>query len=369
MFYLNKVNIQKTDIEKLLTFLVFLIPFILWGGIYTSIKTYAFLLVVVISLITWPILLRGKHPKLSSVDGIYFIWILILFFASLIGIHPLDSMIGGSIRGQGIIFFMGLWIFGFTVRLFSNGSKTLLLKSLALSNFIESIIVILQYKSGWLVGGRAIGTIGEPNSLAAFLILSSLGGLLIKNLKIRILFYLITLVAIVMTGSVTGLASFLTLASVYLILKLNGGAKFLAFSFLFLAISLVLVGTFEYKNKTIDDRSLIWLVAIKAMSERPLIGYGAESGEAVFNTSFIKWQSALDGLTIDRAHNLILDLLMWAGIPGFVVFTIWIYKSLKKINGSLRQEKLAYFSAWIFFSMFQPLGVLQWLLMFIIFEV
>jgi O-antigen ligase len=71
----------------------------------------------------------------------------------------------------------------------------------------------------------------------------------------------------------------------------------------------------------------IWQLAIDAISRQPLWGYGWQQIPAA------QWAVALDHAPLQRyfehAHNLVLDLMLWAGIPvgGFIVacagYALW----------------------------------------------
>ena len=97
---------------KLFNIWVTLMPLVMWGGFYEGPKVLYFLTGSFLICVFWLINIAksGGFLKLGRKDLLYFFWIGIISLASLLGIHPLESFLGGSYRHQGVIFFLGLWL-------------------------------------------------------------------------------------------------------------------------------------------------------------------------------------------------------------------------------------------------------------------
>ncbi|CAG0937069.1 hypothetical protein TFLX_05975 [Thermoflexales bacterium] len=69
-------------------------------------------------------------------------------------------------------------------------------------------------------------------------------------------------------------------------------------------------------------RLTIWRATLPLVSERPVLGYGPETMRPVFARVFPPQLVYYQGrhVTVDRAHNLWLDLWMSAGLAGLVAF-------------------------------------------------
>ncbi|MCD6471382.1 tetratricopeptide repeat protein [bacterium] len=105
-----------------------------------------------------------------------------------------------------------------------------------------------------------------------------------------------------------------------------------------------------------DQRIIPWKIAFKGFKERPILGWGWENYNIIFNKHFIpkiydKWgpQSSW----FDRSHNQILDILALSGILGLFSYLAF-YGSIfwflfKKIKISNRKEKVGLFILFLAF--------------------
>ncbi len=66
-------------------------------------------------------------------------------------------------------------------------------------------------------------------------------------------------------------------------------------------------------------RAYIWPIAFKGVLERPILGYGQEGFNYVFNKHYNPAMYDQEQW-FDRAHNVFLDWLIAAGIPGFALY-------------------------------------------------
>lgn len=321
------------------------LPLANFGGYYEGVKV----LVYLVGCIAITIYLVFHRPVFHFRDVIYWLWLAILTYASLNGIHPLESIWGGSYRHQGVIFFLGLWvILKFIESLEPDDKRLLLLGFLPLICF-ESLIVISQKVSGLnLLNSRPMGTFGEPNATAGFLAVGMY--LVFKGLreiklgKIIWPFAILVLIAVFITGSRSGLlASGCVLVSLIPIRSVN---------------SIFTSGLLIRTDSLYENRLTFWQMAIDGIKRRPLWGYGAESGEVFYNLAFAKAEMPLVGLIVDRSHNIFLDVAMWSGLIGLGVFILWFIVNWKNSWGLV---------AWLIFASLQPLGVVHWMLLLLLF--
>ena len=74
-------------------------------------------------------------------------------------------------------------------------------------------------------------------------------------------------------------------------------------------------GHFHLLNQFSSNRLIIWKTAVKAALKRPWLGWGWENSDSIV----IYTQSG-----IENCHNIIVNLLLWTGAPGLILFLIII---------------------------------------------
>lgn len=339
--------------NKLFIFWLVLLPLIVWKTGYEGPKVFYFFFGSAYLSVYWVkrILSNLEEFTLSKTDKIYFLWLFTLFVSSLFGVHPFESMIGGSYRHQGQIFFIGLWLVGKTVSALDVASKKLLVRTVALFVLAECVIVALQYLGGNLYFGKVLGTLGEANAVAGFL---AIGSFFVFETfpQFAILFPIAAIILLQSRSAVLSLLPYFY--------------RFKKNTLLLIGVVTVLGVVTFVLNKGVsvfENRPLIWKLGITQVLQKPLLGFGAESGEAVYDIAYKSVGIPLLGLVVDRAHNLFLDVAMWSGIIGLVIFGYWLYYNFCSL-GQLNR-KLA-FMAFLIYSLLQPLSVVHWVLLAII---
>src|SRR5688572_25242156 len=138
------------------------LPLITFKGYYEVPKVFWLLCGGLVLLVYWLVKLVKNLEKLkiTKSDKFYLIWLAISLMASLFGVNPQISVLGGSYRYQGILFFFTLWLVSKTAQQLDKNQKNFLHKAVATCVLIESVLVIAGYR---------IGTIGEVNAVSGFL--------------------------------------------------------------------------------------------------------------------------------------------------------------------------------------------------------
>lgn len=196
-------------------------------------------------------------------------------------------------------------------------------------------------------GGRPFGNVAQPNHLCsiAFLGIVAVGWLRERGRVGVATFWLALgwmLFGMVLTGSRTGLLQFGFLAAFVLAWRNRMGFAVRAGSLVAAALvylgatvawpsvseSLHLAGRLAEDTGSAGTRPLQWKVLLTAIMAQPWWGYGWQQvGLAQLNGVDA---GLVVGEHIEHAHNLLLDLLIWNGIPlGLLLFGIlvWIYAS------------------------------------------
>jgi hypothetical protein len=80
----------------------------------------------------------------------------------------------------------------------------------------------------------------------------------------------------------------------------------------------------SFQAENLQNRLVIWKIALDGFKERPLLGWGPENFPVVFdkhyNVKHFKPKAEGFGAWYDRAHNVFLDYLTQAGILGLLSF-------------------------------------------------
>lgn len=223
------------------------------------------------------------------------------------------------------------------------------------SGLLSSLIAIFQWlgldlNSDFFMqsGSRPFANMAQPNHLSTFLILALISCLYFYenkaiNNKVLAIFSIFLLISVVLTQSRTAWLVFLCLSLYWLvsykreILRLSNRIVIFYFVlFIVLSVTLPLIKELLVKKSTISildrassghERIQIWQQAIEAIKLKPLSGYGwNQSSFAQFDTiqnGFIKHY-------LTSFHNIVLDILVWCGIPlGMFIIVFVSYLLIK----------------------------------------
>ena len=357
--------------------------------------------------------LESLKAKIKSISPLFWLLIALLGIYLIATIFSYDvkfSLWGDPSRSGGFVNFAFYILFAIFLFLVIRGKDFRKLLNFAIFiGILVSVIAIIQqfgiYQKHFIPATeRPFSTIGNPILLAIYLLLISFITLILgietKNLKKRIFYFaslfLFLFVAIALTktraasfGLIVGLLWFIfAYPKAQKKLKLIIGISLIVliailFSFKFyldanldvwyqiIPRPLVdpldrLLSLFE-GTKTIESRLSTWKVALLALKEKPILGWGPEN----FMPAFDKYYDPslpIIGATLpyypepiqwwDRAHNFLLDIAIAAGVPAlliylsfFILLLILLQKAKKKdpqkslLHHGLQAAFLGYLSA------------------------
>lgn len=209
----------------------------------------------------------------------------------------------------------------------------------------------------WSMGGgevRPHANFGQPNQLATFLLwglLAAAWGFIRKRIGVwtALLMAVFLLFGIAMTGSRTAwIGIVLLVGAAWWWRKLWGNLRVpwmaTGLAIYFIA-SVVVTGWLRHNYQTAleaDDvfrmsteiRPLAWKMFIDAIGERPWFGYGWNQ-VVLAQVAVAVDHPPVPGV-FSYAHNILLDLILWCGIPlGLFVFCFvlwWLWKQLRAIR-------------------------------------
>ena len=331
-------------------FWISIMPLVVFNGSFEAAKIQVCLTGGIFLLLFWISNVLPKTKDLFTKSDVIFVaWLGILTLSSIFGVHLLESIIGGSYRYQGVIFFLTLWLIGKTIYLIKE-RRILLYRSIILVGIIESLVLIAQRV---LFPDKVFGTFGNGKAAGGFIAMTMFLPLVVQPTFSKIIIYLVDGIGVIASSSFSAvLTALLTIKS-----------KRILFALLVVfVLCFVATGQSARFNNLYEGRGITWKLAITSIGKSPVLGYGAESGEVVFDEAFRVYGTRLEGLTVERAHNIFLDVAMWSGIPGLIVFVYWIITRLKEAEESWRKRAIV---GWIVFAFFQPLGAAHWLMLMV----
>lgn len=258
-----------------------------------------------------------------------------LFILGLIIIISLDHMLflrnentffGNAFRLQGVFLLWNLIAFAVL-------SSSVELRFIPILPWIAiTLLLISSFLFGGNLSGRAVGTLGEPNALAAttvflwpFLYFLKKPKFLPKILSYLAIF-LIPAVIIFMSGSRSGIVAFM-LQIIFIILAKSkkislGKTVGIIIFLLFISYSLPFVenpGRFE-------NRSEVWRTALSAGWQHPILGGGFGNTENLIHSASLKLSNNIRFQFVDSSHNIFIDWLVQGGLIGFSLLCFLIMR-------------------------------------------
>jgi O-antigen ligase len=245
---------------------------------------------------------------------------------------------------------------------YSKSNKSL--QSLALLMVLVSVLCTTQAfvqtlnigdGSLWLLGQEAMrrpgGNLSQPNHLATILVLGIAAVFHLKNVHrlssvVAICLILLICFALVVTESRTGLLSFLLVVA-FNMLRRSQAASWVGLNLIVILLTILsfwywpLVWNYLQINEISSGVSLtssgrldLWGQIIHAVSLRPIRGWGF--GQTSFAQNAVASEYG-GSLAVTYAHNIILDLCIWFGVPVaaalLAVATWWVFKQLSHGKG------------------------------------
>lgn len=346
------------------------------------------------------ILGKLASSKIDILTKLILTYGLVVYLADLLGIDPRTSFLGSQFRYQGFITLLagiGLYL---VVRYNVYNNYKNYIRWILIGGFLVSLFALWQGIAFYAFHdltipnyqGRIVGTIGNPNSLAGYLVMILPFALFNKNKIVKIVLSLMILTAIIFTDSRSAFLAVVIIFLVYgirlllkmtlskiikgfiIILVLIGIVKFVDYSLhknlvsdqipvikergcpeswpieypLKIISDIYSSKIFSFQREALcDNRLLMWIVGLEALNKRPIFGYGQENFEIVIPPG--KMHAA------DNAHNIFLETAISSGFVGLLIFLGIIFTAFKKANFTIRMALVAF----LIVAQFNPLSIAQ----------
>lgn len=356
-------------INSLLFSLLFLLPFVVLPfGISYFETPKVFLAEIGIELLLLLFLFRhSERSEESNRVGIRFFGfkpqndksivhfalagIVLLSIVHLIFLRTSTTFFGNAFRLQGILLLWHLIAFAaLSSKMTIEHIKSKVFFLLLLSHFLFTLVF------GVNQAGRAVGSIGEPNALASYILFLwpflwfAPNQLRIWKISSRTLGLGLVLIIILLTGSRSALFGFV----------MQG--IFLRFRSITIPIAILLVslilpiieGGGWYEN-----RAEIWQSAVQAGWNHPILGAGFGNIESSLKQASIELYNNVHFQFIDSSHNIFFDWWVQGGIMGLILFSTLLFTTVRTFIIQKRIRELVIFLGIFETMLFNPVSIVN----------
>ena len=347
------------------------------------------------------------RPKMSWITKSLLLFVSIIFLADIFGVSVYKSLWSNYERMEGFVLIAHLLLYYFVVSSVLN-TKELWNKYINLtlaSSTVMSFYAVLQLAGELTInqgGVRVDGTFGNAAYLAIYLVFTIFlslymlldssspkwqrwvyGGVVI--LETVILYYTAT------RGAILGLIGGLTITAFLVMWKerenkivknsfigLLGGVAVLVLCFFafrnadFVKNNQVLsrFSTLSFSEFKTQGRYFVWPMALKGIAERPVLGWGQENFNYVFN-KYYNPQMFGQEEWFDRTHNVVLDWLIAGGVLGFASYVLiyvallyYIWRKESTLKSSEKSILTGLVIAYVFHNMFVFDNLISYIMFF-----
>ena len=373
----------KPITQILLLSVVAVVPFLFTKSLYfpyVSGKVYLFRLLVALAFFFWAWLMLKEKASGPNFKNLLVIALVLFFLAqvlvSFLGVDPVYSFFSSIERGDGVLQY-GFWILYFLMLISVFKSKKdwqIFLSVFLITALVISVYAWLNYKEQI----RLHGIFGNSSYLAVFLLFAigfcaiAIERRFFKDIFLKtsvvlaIAFFIFTLIFTQTRGAYVGLAGGISLFCFLSTLFLRKKNKKLAL-FCGIALAVGLIATIAlfsaretdfvksryilqhttsiaklWQDDVVRERLLTWQIALKALKERPVFGYGPENFASAFN-KYYDYRIGMVQPWFDRAHSQPLDTLATGGIVLFSFYLFWIGVVIYLIFKISREKKILSF--------------------------
>lgn len=359
------------SLVRVLILLIFLLVPLLGPGDlgYEQTKVLFFIIITSVTGFLWLYLIIQGKVKIAwnQTNKLCLIFIIWLLVASIFGSDPKASIFGKQPYIQGWILYLYFFILFLIIRSIKI-SKIHLAAALSLSAIIVSYAAIKDWMLINIFGfyiptyaGRVVSTFGQPNFYSGFLLIVLpfiyYGRKSLSFQKFYLTALMLSVVGILASESrasiiiLFGLMLFWLLKNLkYRKLAFGIYGFFIAISFIFFVHKEILQpSSVEWLfHNAPEKRAVFWPVLFEQYSKKWIAGYGLEN----IDTSFAKYEKfheqrspayfGIKNLIVDRSHNYILDLLIFSGIFGTLIWILLVVSLLRKAKGVLLLSLIIY---------------------------
>ncbi|MFH1523136.1 MAG: O-antigen ligase family protein [Patescibacteria group bacterium] len=409
----NIIKVINFIIESIILLIIFLVP-LYFSFYYQSFPLFsldrAVLFKIFVEALTVLSLIKIILSKriLIYTEYKYFIlpivFFVILALITIFSIDPYKSFWGSYIRQQGLFLYLHYFLFFCVLGSFLADKRKIkrIINTILLGSLIVSLYGIMQWLGFEFINwqesysqSRIISTLGQPvflgNYLLLVIFLSLYKVIINKRFIFRsfyILLFLLQFFCLIFTYSRGAWLGFIFGVCFGILLYLYIKKKsFIKSAVILLLITIVVLSSFlliinfsnsfedslfVFKVKSITNfkfgslamRLETWKASLAAISKSPLVGYGLEDQHEVLVGYYNPMWSVYEDINTasDRAHNLILDLMLEGGIVLLIVYLLLVLYFFRKVVCYLKKQNKEI--NWILFFLIAGLAAYHFSLLF-----
>jgi O-antigen ligase len=335
------------------------IPFFVSSSLFFPfITTKAFLFRIIVEIIfaSWIVLALldpAVRPRKSWTTYALLIFLAVIALADIFGQAPMKSFWSNSERMEG---FVGLLHLGMLFLVMRNTLSNIDWKkwwiASLVASFLMAIYCLFQLFGVLAIhqsGTRVDGTLGNSAYLAVYMLFHIFIALFyMVRERTRGMRWIYGSLALLLTiilyytatrGAILGLLGGLLIAALLSFRsRENKLQRKLSIGYISLFI-IIIIGFFALRNTSFvqssqvlnrfatisvseiktEGRSFIWPMALKGIEEHPLLGWGQENFNYVFNAHYKPAMYSIEPW-FDRAHNIFLDWAIAGGLLGLLAY-------------------------------------------------
>jgi len=303
-----------------------------------------------------------KHESLAPLfktgtGRLFLLFFIIVLLSQNWSKAPLLSIVGAPPRFEGLLAYFIFFSLALTTFALARKKKT---QSFIVDVIIWSNAIVIFYGALQMIGmdpfagaweselflGRAFSTLGQPNFLGLFILLTFPFVFVRRTKPITSTLCLLNLFVLAGTASRSAYAGFFAVLLICLFThkrrrplpSATNKPVFIATSITLILIALLSALTlaerfsFPTQDTGLGSRYVIWKTSSNMIIRRP-IGYGLDT-MALYSPKFVTKEifeyEPLE-TAVDRAHSKPLDLLFTLGIPGLIAYYLLLAAHLTSI--------------------------------------
>ncbi len=366
MFSSKKIENLNLWMVKIIIFAIPFIPLYISPSLlfpFVSGKNFAFRILVELAAVLWVgLIAANKEYRINNTPIVLSIlsFTFIVGLADMSGINPYRSFWSNFERMEGYITILHLalyflimksvfkakkdWMTFFSIVLFVSVLVSVFPFFLTINKSTLSFQkMIVEY------GTREFSTLGNPPFLASYLLLASFTGLFLTVNTQKTYVRVLCLLAIILNSAVI----YLTATRGVILSAILGGIIFISlvafrrsnlsvrkiisrtvllllFVCITVSVAFFIFSDTEivkhdqtlsrfanvFSSESVKSRFEIWRMSWNAIKERPVLGWGQENIIGIYTVNPIPLVSHTSQVWIDRAHNIVIEWLISAGILG-----------------------------------------------------
>lgn len=205
--------------------------------------------------------------------------------------------------------------------------------------------------------GRAISLLGEPNALAASVLLLLPFCLVQKNKWVRLGSVLLAVVIVWVSGSRSGMIGLvveLLFLGMVFVGRISVG-KSVIVGLILVVLSLWL--PFLEQGRLYEDRVEIWQTSLAAGLPSPLLGVGFGEVQTAIRAEAYRVGNNLLFQVIDSSHNVLLDYWIQGGIVGVALFVALVSTAMYRLAKKKEALELTILLGTLVALLFNPVSI------------